>query len=144
MRATGRLRLPDWPEKLADLVEARRYAPFRWGTHDCAMFAADAVLAMTGADPLARWRGAYATGEEGDAITDPAGGFEPFMAAAFAAFGAPDCDPRLAQRGDVALVSYGNARSLGVVLGGMVAVPGMDRLAFVQARGAFLVRAWAI
>ena len=62
-------RRPDWPERLAVLVEARRHAPFVWGTHDCAMFAADAVLAQTDRDFLARWRGAYAAEEQGEAIT---------------------------------------------------------------------------
>ena len=135
-------RRQDWPERLADLVEARRYAPVVWGVHDCAMFAADAVLEITARDPLAQWRGAYATEAEGEAITAPAGGFAPFMAAAFAAFGAAECPPSLACRGDVGLVRYGNTESMGVVLGGIVAVPGLDGLSFL--RRAALLRAWTV
>jgi hypothetical protein len=133
-------RRPDWPERLAALVEARRHAPFTWGTHDCAMFAADAVLVQTDRDFLARWRGAYATEEQGDAITG--GAFGTFMEAALAAFGAAECPAGLAQRGDVALVRYGNTRSLGVVLGGSVAVPGLVGLSFLSPR--HLERVWVI
>lgn len=122
-------RRPDWPERLAALVEARRHTPFVWGAHDCAMFAADAVLAQTDRDFLARWRGSYRTEDEGEAITG--GAFTDFMAAALKVFGAEDCPPGLAQRGDVALVRYGNTRSLGVCLGGSVAVPGLARLSFL-------------
>jgi hypothetical protein len=32
---------------------------FRWGKHDCMLFAADWVLALTGRDPAAAWRGTY-------------------------------------------------------------------------------------
>jgi hypothetical protein len=133
-------RRSDWPERLAALVEARRHVPFTWGAHDCAMFAADAVLAQTDRDFLARWRGAYATEDQGEAITG--GAFGTFMAAALAAFGAAECPTGLAQRGDVALVRYGNTQSLGVVLGGSVAVPGLSRLSFLPA--GTIERVWVV
>jgi hypothetical protein len=141
-RPSGRIRCADWPERLAEFIEERRNVPFLWGTHDCAMFAADAVLLMTREDPLRAWRGAYHTEEGGHLITAPAGGFVPFMAAAFRAFGAPVCPPVLAQRGDVGIASYGNTESLAVVLGEHVAVPGIDRLTFLPV--ARLTAAWAI
>lgn len=52
-------RLRDWPERLAALFAARAEQPFEWGVHDCCMFAADAVLAVTGHDPAADLRGSY-------------------------------------------------------------------------------------
>lgn len=42
-------RRPDWPERLATYIEARRHLPFEWGPNDCASFAAGGVRAMTGA-----------------------------------------------------------------------------------------------
>jgi hypothetical protein len=54
-------RLRDWPERLAALFAARAQQPFEWGVHDCCMFAADAVLAVTGHDPAADLRGQYST-----------------------------------------------------------------------------------
>lgn len=41
-------RLPDWPERLAAYLDQHRLTPFEWGTHDCVLFAAGAVGAMTG------------------------------------------------------------------------------------------------
>ena len=50
-------RLPDWPERLSAYVEACRAMPFVWGEHDCVLFAAGAVEAVTGVRPaLPVWR----------------------------------------------------------------------------------------
>lgn len=138
----ARRRLQDWPERLAAFVEERRHAPFAWGSHDCAMFAGSAIEAQTGTDPCAAFRGRY-SGEDGaEAITAPAGGFEALLAATLAEFGAPECPPAVAQRGDVGLVRVGNTEALGVVLGGVVAVPGVERLQFVPVGRVY--RAWAV
>ena len=135
-------RRQDWPERLAELIEARREAEFAWGTHDCGMFAADAVVAITGADPLQEWRGAYDTEEGADAIIAGFGGYEAFMVSAFRAFGAPECPACLLQRGDVGLVRYGNNLSAAVSLGHCAAVPGISGLSFLAPR--MFVRGWAI
>lgn len=52
-------RLYDWPERLAALIAERRETSFSFGVHDCALFACDAVLAMTGTDIAARFRPRY-------------------------------------------------------------------------------------
>lgn len=140
---TGRVDLPrlqDWPERLAELVEARRHAPFRWGRHDCVLWAADAVLACTGQDPAAAWRGRYATEAEADAIIGAAGGLAELVTKAQADRGAGECPVEQAQRGDTALVAYGNSLMMGVVLGDLVAVPGLNGLVFLRLRAA--CRAW--
>lgn len=54
-------RLPDWPERLADTIEAARGRPFSWGSHDCATFASDCALAVVGRDLNGSARGAYAS-----------------------------------------------------------------------------------
>jgi hypothetical protein len=141
-RPEGRPRLPDWPERLVALVEARRRMWFEWGTHDCTSFACDAVLTVTGADPWAQHRGTYGDEEGAERILAAHGGMEMLAEVTFRTFGAPDCPTDLAQRGDVGLVKYGNTRSLGVILGGSVAVPGLDGLGFLPVRN--VVRAWAI
>lgn len=38
---------------------ARAKAPFKWGANDCALFAADGILAITGVDIAADFRGKY-------------------------------------------------------------------------------------
>ncbi len=136
----GTRRRDDWPERLSELVEARRYESFAWGAHDCALFAADAVALVTGSDPAKPWRGRYLTETEAEALI--AGDLGELAAGALGAIGAVACEPVFAQRGDVALVQVGNMRCLGVVLGDHVAVPGPDALAFVPRRSA--LRAWAI
>lgn len=53
-------RLPDWERRLADLIVERRGSPHQWGLHDCVMWAADDVLAVTGRDFAVHVRGRYA------------------------------------------------------------------------------------
>lgn len=52
-------RIHDWPERLAAHIAAARDARFEWGKFDCAMFASDAIRAMTGFDLAADFRGQY-------------------------------------------------------------------------------------
>ena len=124
-------RLPDWPERLAALVEARRNTPFAWGSHDCGLFAADAVLACTGVDPAAALRGTYADEAGATAALGPVEGLDGVVRRMEDARGTALCPPALAQRGDTALVQIGNTLAMGVVLGDLVAAPGVDGLVFV-------------
>lgn len=48
-----------WENDLADFISDRLVMAFQWGSHDCALFAADCVLATTGIDPAADFRGTY-------------------------------------------------------------------------------------
>lgn len=134
-------RVVGWPERLAQYFAERQARPFEWGAHDCMTFAADAVIMLTGRDPIAQWRGAYATEAEGDAIVGP-DGLLAFVSRMMGEFGAPECPVELAQRGDWAMVSVGNLLCAGVVTGAFVAAPGARRLAHVPLRRA--VAAWAI
>lgn len=55
-------RLPDWFERLTDVIAAHDALPFAWGSADCFNFAMDAVAAMRGvADPFAAERHRYRT-----------------------------------------------------------------------------------
>lgn len=133
-------RLPDWPERLAELVESRRHAPFAWGMQDCMIWAADAVLACTGDDPATAWRGTYATEEQAEAIMAGFGGQRAMIEAVQAARGALPCPLDFAQRGDTALVRQGNQLLLAVVLDGMLAAAGDDGLLMLPLHGA--LRCW--
>ncbi len=53
------MRVSDWETRLADYLAGMAGAEFRFGAADCALFAAGAVLAMTGNDPAAAFRGKY-------------------------------------------------------------------------------------
>lgn len=52
-------RLPDWEQRLAEYAASIRDLPFAWGSHDCILFAASAIEAMTGTDIAAAYRGRY-------------------------------------------------------------------------------------
>lgn len=54
-------RLSGWDQALSEYLAAKRAEPFAYATNDCCTFAAGAVLAMTGVDPMAEYRGRYFT-----------------------------------------------------------------------------------
>lgn len=98
-------RFESWPRLLAEAIEAARGRPFSWGEHDCCLFAATLVLAMTGTDPAARFRGKYKTarGAAGIMKRFAGGGVAAAAEKIAAALGCPEVPPRLAGRGDVVL-----------------------------------------
>lgn len=92
-------RLHDWQPRLAALFAARAEQPFTWGRFDCCLFAADAVLAVTGHDPAADLRGTYSTEEQAARVLQRAGGV---VGVAIRRAG-PVVPPQLAQPGDIGL-----------------------------------------
>lgn len=125
-------RLPDWRPRLAEYLNRIAAARFRPGRHDCALFAAGAVQAMTGADLAAPWRGKYRTLEDG---------LEALRAAGFAShveFTAAHFDevpPAFAQVGDLGVFDTpedGGNGALGVVQGAHVYVLHPTGLALVD------------
>jgi len=112
-------RLPDWNQRLAAYVAECGRRPFEPGAHDCALFAAGAVEAMTGEDPAAEFRGRYASLAEGLRALREAG-IEDHVAAAAAAL--PEIAVRDARPGDLAAVRTPEGLALGVVQGPRVYV----------------------
>lgn len=83
----------------------RAKTPFAWGVHDCALFAADGVLAVTGTDIAADFRGKYSDQAGAFAlIKQLTGGTTVADAAAYCAHRAGLTEwpkPLFAQRGDL-------------------------------------------
>ena len=52
-------RYADWQTRLHEYLAGVARAPLAYGQHDCALFAADAICAMTGVDLAATYRGRY-------------------------------------------------------------------------------------
>jgi hypothetical protein len=52
-------RFENWPTLLDEFLAERKQTPFCYGKHDCCLFAADAVLRMTGVDMAKNFRGTY-------------------------------------------------------------------------------------
>lgn len=116
------LRRRDWPERLAELLTARLRVPFRWGSNDCALLAADAVVASTGFDLAGHLRGQYHTEQEAQQILEDEGGLQQLAATML---GEPMPRISLAQRGDIVLADQEGQLTLGVVAGqGLYAAPG--------------------
>lgn len=129
-------RYPDWPERLARFVDARRAAPFAWGANDCCTFAGDAVAAITGRDLVG------ALGLRGLTTARSARRVLRQRSVADLAsevLGRPMHPRSMAQRGDVVLVEQqtvrGAQRLLGVCLGRQWAAPGGEGLVFGPMQG---------
>lgn len=118
-------RLPDWQTRLAALCADRQAAPFVWGEHDCCLWAADAVQALTGLDFASAWRGSYATAAEAARLLADLGGVR---AIASAALGEP-VPAAFAAVGDVVLIEQGGRELLAVCNGGTALCVGPDGLA---------------
>lgn len=125
-------RFDTWPKLLGDFAASRRDTPFAWGENDCCLFACDAVLAMTGVDMAADFRGKYDDALGARRMLD-AQGCETVgeLATAIAAKHYLREVPVLyAQRGDVVLLLNEGRNLLGIVThdGTEVWAPGEDEL----------------
>lgn len=120
-------RFEDWPRRLAAAIEAARGRPFCWGTHDCALFAAGVVEALTGKDFAAELRGRYTTRAEAVALLGARGGLE---AVVTTALGSPRAYTALAQRGDVVMIDTDDGPALGICNGATAACAGPEGLQF--------------
>lgn len=129
------MRAEDWPEALADYVDAHRSVPFEWGVNDCATFAAGAVHAITGTRlqlPIATSAQAYAhlVRDHGSLakMTDDVMGAQ--------------IVPAYARRGDIVLIEMDGRECLAVCLGAVAAAPAADGLRIAPMGAA--TAAWAV
>lgn len=99
-----------WEDKLAKIIADANKRPFNWGTHDCVTFAADAVLAITGHDPISDLRGQWDSIWSAHRKLVEMGGIE---SAVSRRMGEPLTAPRSAGRGDLVLTNDG---FLGIVV----------------------------
>lgn len=95
-------RRPDWEVRLAAYLEPLRLRAFAWGRHDCCTFAAGAVEAMTGVDPMPEFRGHYTTARGSVRALRRIGAGT--LAATLDTKFEP-VEPSLAQRGDIIMSS---------------------------------------
>ena len=107
-------RLDDWRARLAAEMDRQRRDPFVWGEHDCAIgFSAGIVLALTGEDVAAPYRGRYRTAKGAakllrDARAETLGDF---MAQHF-----PEIHPVQARVGDLGVVAADGPIAEGVCM----------------------------
>lgn len=112
-------RFRDWQSRIAEFVASRERAPFVWGSNDCALFACDAIAAISGHDPAADVRG-YKTERGAARVIKRLGGMRQIGASRF---GAP-IRPLQAQIGDVGLVDVEGRESFALCGGACWLAPG--------------------
>nr|WP_227459659.1 hypothetical protein [Cupriavidus pauculus] len=111
---------------MAEFIEARRERAFSWGASDCCLFVCDAVEAITGSDPAARWRGLYSTEKGARRLLRDNDGVSGLAALAF---GAPVV-AALAGRGDVVLIDTPAGEALALCVGGLIAAQAEEGIEF--------------
>jgi len=133
-------RRPGWELRLAETVEVARGQPFRWGQHDCAIWAFDLRRDLTGADDVAAlWRGRYRTAAGAHRVMRRLG-WHSMEEAGRALLGAPLTSVSLAQRGDIVLSATG--LGFGVCLGALAA--GIAPAGLILAPIATTALAWRV
>lgn len=130
---------------LGDYLEEAGRKPWRDGEHDCATFPADWAVLCGRDDPMARWRGAYATADEAQAVIAAAGGLETVWALGCAEAGIPEAEgePQAGDIGIIRMIGKQGVADSGAIFTG-------KRWAFLAPRGLsassiepeFLVRMW--
>jgi len=110
---------------------------FAWGSNDCCTFAAAAVEALTGVNPMASVP-PYDTAMEAGRLVEEGGGLEQ-MADSLLGASVP---PVMAAVGDIVLVVNAGRQVLGVCNGTNVLAPGKDGMAVLGMETA--LAAWKI
>lgn len=133
------MRAQDWQARLVAYLHEAGRQPFAFGRHDCALFSAGAVEAMTGVDMARDWRGRYSTMRGGLRALRKAGHAD-HVALARALFA--EVPAAMAQPGDLAAVPTEEGPALGVVQGEAVYVltpAGIGLVPITSAETAFRV-----
>lgn len=110
-------RLPTWQTRFALLCMERRARAFEWGAHDCCLWAADAVHALTGQDFAADLRGTYTSAREAARVLKKLGGVRGIATAALG----DSVTPAFAAVGDVVLMQQ-DGRELLALCNGLEAL----------------------
>lgn len=123
------MRFDDWEQRLHALTLERLSTPYEWGVNDCALFAADAVLAMTGKDPMAEFRGRYDSQIGALRLISDMG--KDSLGDAVATM-LDEIEPARLSRGDVGLFDGVEGPFLAIVQGVSAVAPGADGLTHVK------------
>lgn len=116
------MRHQDWLARLRETVDAYRTQPFSWGRHNCGLFVARCVDAVTGSDWATEFQ--FATAREAMQFVRDSGGIE---AAVTARLREPIAN-RCARRADACLVDVVDGDGLGICYGHEVLVASDDGL----------------
>lgn len=132
-------RLTGWEQRLHAATRAALRTPYRWGVHDCALFAADCVRAMTGVDLADGFRGRYDDEDSAIAVLRDLGcdGVDDLPGRWLG-----EIAPAMARRGDVVLFDGLHGRFLAICDGATAVGPAARGIAHHSMSSA--LRAWAV
>lgn len=130
-----------WREALFAYIHEVARRPFEWGNHDCGLFAAGAVQAMTGVDMASEYRGRYTTLLGGIRLLKKAG-FADHAELAASLF--EEIPVARAGVGDIAAIEEDGQIALGIVQGPRIYVlrpdnAGIGTVGLLDAKRAFRV-----
>lgn len=135
------MRRPNWVSRLWQEIRTSEHTPFVLGKHDCCLFAAHCVDAMTDSE----WAASLCYSDRRGALQflKREGGLE---AAVTKRLGEPT-PGHIAERGSICLVDVerdgiGDGRGLGVCIGSTIAVACVDGLEFYPLARA--IKHWAV
>lgn len=128
-----------WEQALAATTRAAMAKRHAWGSHDCALFAADCVRAVTGIDLAEEFRDQY---EDEDGARRVLASLGCADVGDLAARYLPEIDPPMARRGDVVMMEGRFGPFLAIVDGRTAVGPSRRGLEHAPLAGA--LRGWRV
>ena len=122
-----------WEKRLSEYIHSRANTEFKWGEHDCSLFALDCVDAQIGTDFASDWRGHYSTAIGAKRKLTENGDYEGILSG----YGFTQKPVAMAGRGD--LVFIGGDLAMGVVVGDSIISTGMTGLVSLSLDKAIIV-----
>ena len=132
------MRLTHWQIFYGQITEAYQHKPFKWGEHDCILWAANVVRALTGEDYGAEWRGTYDSALSAARLINELGGAEALVTR----FLGEPIPVLMANVGDVLLLKQGDWDMLAICNGQTMLAPGEHGLAVHETASA--LKAWRV
>ena len=127
----------NWQLDFEKCVAENLHKPFKWGEHDCVLWAANAALAITGSDPAAEYRNEYSSPVGATIILRERGGMEALVSEKF------ECIlPTFANVGDILMVMQEGRPMLAVCNGETMLATGLEGLVALPTLSA--VKAWKV
>lgn len=127
----------DWQLSFEKCVAENLSKPFKWGEHDCVLWAANAALAITGSDPAAEYRNEYSSPLGAARILKDGGGMESLVSKKF-----KPISPAFANVGDILMVMQEGQPMLAVCNGETMLATGLEGLVALPTLSA--VKAWRV
>lgn len=120
-------RKSDWPTQLTNYIESKKEVKFRWGKHDCAMFAFGAIDAMTETRFIEHLSKRWHSKKSADAFIKKVKGVEHLLARIAKVYKWKRQAANVAQRGDMMVYRINGEITLAVCVGASSVAPGKKK-----------------